>query len=225
MDNTAKVRLLAGRLAGLLPAAHYAAFGGAAALVTLTTESHAAPIQSPVANLAIPVTVAGVYLNIVTGATGAASTPGWDVNAWGTSSLRFWASNAAEASNGIVESGGNTPNLAPGTVVDGSSTFGRQSGEIVTAGAGHWNLNATNYIGFRFIDSSNNSVHYGWASVFVGATATDSARKFVEIWYESEANTAITVGDTGDPQVPEPTTAALLAAGAAGLLALRRRRQ
>lgn len=217
---------MVGQAAGFLPAAHYAVFGGIGAAMTLAPEASAAPIQSSISNLSIPVTTRGIYFNIITGQTGTSPIPGWDINPWGTSGLRIWANNASELSNGIVTLAGDIPNLAPGTIVDSSSSFGRSAAANFLPGSGQWVRNGLNYIGFRFTDEAS-ATRYGWASVFVGPSATDSSRKIVEVWYESEANTAIAVGDTGatSGEVPEPSTAALLAIGAAGVLALRRRRQ
>jgi len=87
-------------------------------------------------------------------------------------------------------------------------------------------VNATNYIGFRFLNESDGLLHYGWASVIVGAAFNTAGRNVGEIWYESDANTGILVGDTGAAAAtPEPSSVALLAMGAAGLLAARRRRK
>ena len=217
---------MVGQAAGFLPAAHYAVFGGIGAAMTLAPEASAAPIQSSISNLSIPVTTAGIYFNIITGQTRTNTFPGWDINAWSSGGLRFWANSLDEPFNGIVSLGGSTPNLAPGTIVDSSSSFGRTNGAIIGSGSLQWVLNGLNYIGFRFTDGAS-ATRYGWASVFVGPSFTDPSRKIVELWYESEANTAIAVGDTGatSGEVPEPSTTALLAIGAAGVLALRRRRQ
>ncbi|MBL8232571.1 MAG: PEP-CTERM sorting domain-containing protein [Bryobacterales bacterium] len=56
----------------------------------------------------------------------------------------------------------------------------------------------------------------------VGSAAT--IRTLVGVWYEDQAEVGITVGATSS-DIPEPSTAALLALGAAGLAALRARRR
>jgi len=89
----------------------------------------------------------------------------------------------------------------------------------VNPAAGVWSLNATNYFGFRFL-AADALTHYGWGSMIVGAAAT--TRSIGEIWYENTAGTGIAVGAC---TVAEPASIALLASGAAGLLALRRRRR
>lgn len=72
------------------------------------------------------------------------------------------------------------------------------------------------YIGLKFGTAPN--TRFGWIRVDID-NATSSF--FVKDWaYESEYNVGIRAG-----QVPEPTTLGLLAAGAAGVALLRRRKQ
>ena len=224
-QTAARVRRIIGRVAGFLPATHYAVFGSVGAVVALAPQANATPILSPAANVVIPVTTAGIYINVVTGVTNIApaSVIGWDMNPFSTTSLNWF--NPTSPAGGVYMRGtSTTPGNQPlGTLVDTFANYG--SGSSTFGGAAtQWQFNATNYIGFRFLNEADTLIHYGWASVLVGATAIDPVRSVQQIYYESQANTGITVGDTGSG-VPEPSTAALLAAGAMGLLALRRRRQ
>jgi hypothetical protein len=119
------------------------------------------------------------------------------------------------------ESTGAAGNLPLGTLVDASRSY--VIGAIaVTFGPnpGNWLLNATNYFGFQFL-AADSLTHYGWGSMIVGAAAT--TRSIGEIWYEDTTDTGIAVGARAS--VPEPASIALLAGGAVGLLALRRRRR
>jgi hypothetical protein len=83
------------------------------------------------------------------------------------------------------------------------------------------------YLGTRFVLGGN--THYGWIAVRLN---TDLLSGVVEGYaYEACADTAIATGATsggancGRPgDVPEPSSLALMAAGAAGLFALRRRK-
>lgn len=228
-NNTMKrLGRLVGGVAGFLPAAQFAALGGATAI--LAPVASATPVASPAANVNIPITTSGVYINVVTGGTSSApvGSPGWDLNAWGSGSLSIWANNSASPNDGVMTALGGSPilvgNLPAGTLVDGTGVFVRSVG-IATTGTGQFQLNATNYIGFRFLNESDGLLHFGWASVIVGPTFNTAGRNIGEIWYESDANTGILVGDTGAAATPEPSSVALLAMGAAGLLAARRRRQ
>ena len=69
----------------------------------------------------------------------------------------------------------------------------------------------TNYIGFKFHNASAGALNYGWAEVNIGSLD-------VVQWAYENTGAPIMVG-----AVPEPSALALLAAGAAGLLAYRRR--
>ena len=79
--KAARVRRLVGRVAGLLPAASYATLGGVGATVALAPEASAGPIQSTATNVTIPLTTAGVYINVVTGVSNfsPSSVPGSDL--------------------------------------------------------------------------------------------------------------------------------------------------
>ena len=228
-NNTLKrVGRLAGSVAGFLPAAQFAALGGATAI--LAPEASATPVASPATSVNIPITTSGVYINVVTGVTSTtpSGSPGWDLNPWGSSTLNTWANNPASPNDGVMTAPGGSAtlvgNLSAGTLVDGTGSFVR-TGAIATTGTGQFQTNATNYIGFRFLNESDGLIHFGWASVIVGAAFNTAGRNVGEIWYESAANTGILVGDTGAAATPEPSSVALLAMGAAGLLAARRRRQ
>src|SRR5690349_20813070 len=66
---------------------HIARCAAIAATVSLAPSStDAAIVWSGVVNVNIPSNVAGVYLNVITGATGssAGQVPGWTINPWGS---------------------------------------------------------------------------------------------------------------------------------------------
>ncbi|BBO86543.1 hypothetical protein DSCO28_71090 [Desulfosarcina ovata subsp. sediminis] len=99
------------------------------------------------------------------------------------------------------------------------------SGYLISAGRsfndyGYWTGlgGQSGYIGVEF---GVNNKYYGWIEVSINA-AGDTLT--LHSWaYEDEAGKAIAAGDTGSP-VPIPGSLALLASGAAGLAALRRRK-
>ena len=73
------------------------------------------------------------------------------------------------------------------------------------------------FVGVRFKRDDNN--HFGWIRVHI-----DRGALTIKDWaYESTPDAPIRAGE-GSPPVPEPSGLALLATGAAGILAWRRRR-
>ena len=85
--------------------------------------------------------------------------------------------------------------------------------------------NVPGFFGFKFNDGVNLSdFYYGWGSLTIDLLSPGQGFKITEAYYQSTPNTAIQVGDV--PQaVPEPSSMALLAAGAAGVAAWRARRK
>jgi hypothetical protein len=83
---------------------------------------------------------------------------------------------------------------------------------------GLWATSSHGYLGVSFTVSSQQ--YLGWAELQLD-NGTPSAT-LVSYAYNDEAGQAIAAGDTG---VPEPSSLTLFALGAAGVLALRRRRQ
>lgn len=149
-----------------------------AALVAL-----AACVASPAAmaafvcatpNIAIPNDISGVYLNLITGATGTsgAAVPGYDVNPYNNNAgLTFFL---PADGTGLV--GSPTPNppaggianpVPTGTVIGPASTYsgaGQVSGtNFQTAG--------TRYVGIRFRNEGTTLINYGWVEIVSGATA------------------------------------------------------
>jgi PEP-CTERM motif len=107
--------------------------------------------------------------------------------------------------------------IAPGTVID-SSTVGPTFFGSMAYGASNpnaeFNNSADAYLGLSFGTAPN--LRYGWIRVGIDNA---NASFVVKDWaYESTFNQGIVAA------APEPGTLGLLAAGAAGVLALRRRR-
>ena len=189
-----------------------------AGLFLAASQAHAVPVFSGPVSIAIPANIDGVYLNVLTGATGAsgASTTGWDVNLYGATSFSFF-STAAAFSTGYVGAGGSIARLtfSEGFSIGAASTFltGTQ-----TPSAATWNLNSSNnFVGFRFLNEGNGQVHYGFMQIALGAN-TFTGRSIVGYAFESVAGASITV-------LPEPGTYALMGLGMAGLLVAARRRK
>ena len=188
-----------------------------ASLSAAASIAHAAVIVVPT-NLAIPVTPAGLYINIFSGisSTTASGAPGWDINVGGMSSLNFVSPggynfvrlNSAPMSAGPSNVGGSytISNMMPlASWISG----GTSNGFITNSSA--------NFVGFQFV--SNDSLTYlGWMQFSIGASVTGSDRKIVSYAY----NTASTMTPGGSSiLVPAPGALALL--GLAGFASRRRR--
>jgi len=160
-----------------------------------------------VVNTPIPVTQAGLWINIETGATSTSSAgpAGWDFNIYtsgaytsgpaaGMANIIFYTGSTS--GSGFMRlpgtTGGTPPSHALGTTIApygsfgaGTATFGPQFGA--------WKLNADNYVGFKFI-AADGLVHFGWARIAVGSTS--QIRSLAEYAFESTPNACISVGAT-----------------------------
>ena len=121
-----------------------------------------------------------------------------------------------------VVAGSNPGNLALRTTVDASASFSTAGVNDTVFGPnpGEWKLNSPNYLGFSFI-AADAGTHYGWLRIDVSASNLD--RTIMEVGYSCVIGQSVTVGQA----VPEPSTLimGLLASGATGVIAWRRRRQ
>lgn len=204
----------------------YSAVVGAAVAVSPAPRADASIIYVSLAStpIAIPITTAGVYINVVTGVSGStpAAVPGWDLNPFGSISLSWFAANPTSSSGyvaGLGSSATLVDNLALGTLI-GSSTIFATNGQSESTGATAFNFNSdSNYVGFRCLTETG-TVCYGWVQIHLGATFTDPARSVIAYCYE-DSGLGIPVGF-----VPEPgtlSTLGMMALGALGLRLWRRR--
>jgi len=184
-----------------------------ASLVLLCLGRAEAAIVHRVVNLPIPVTQAGLWLNVETGAytTTATGPAGWDFNIY--TSGAYTSGPATGMANIVFYTGSTTgsgfmrlPGTVGGTppsheVATTIAPYGSYGSGWATFGAqfGAWKLSSDNYVGFKFI-AADGLVHFGWARVAVGAVSQD--RTLVEYAFESVPNTCISVGATaGAPPV------------------------
>lgn len=196
-------------------------FAGASAALVGTgmvggTSAHGALVNSGPVNLSVTNSNAlGLYLNMVTGATAGSGSalPGYDFNPWGPSFINFFSTtaNATPTNRGVVSdiTGNIALNLAPGTVISGTSLYNTGN----ASGATSFPAGTTGYVGVRLFNEGTAAVNYGYAHISVPATA--GPYTILDYAYEN-TGAAVTI-----PGVPEPTSLGLLAIGAVGLLKRR----
>jgi hypothetical protein len=203
--------------------ARVAAVVGGTALSLISSMSMAAIVDSGPVNLAIPATVDGIYLNVVTNvsATVAPFPAGWDLNPYVTGGfLTFFSSSAAGNNNQIV--GAAAPAgatlLAAGAVVGPASTYAAAG--VVTAPAFRV-ASTTSFVGFRFTNEATSTLNYGYAQLTT--SAPNGSPAIITRYVYENTGAAITIAGGGPTNTAptlayNPTTAAgvTLPAGAAG---------
>lgn len=188
-----------------------------AAAGVASTDADAQIVHWENANISIPSTQDGAYINVETRTVGSAgaAVAGWDINPYGATSLTWFNATGTGMMRFPGVTAGSAGSLNLGTVVGATGSFG--SGAVtVGSAAGNWRVNDSNYFGFRFV-GADGGTKYGWGRFVIGSTIGAAGRVIAEIAYQSTSGTSIQVGE-----VPAPGALALL--GAAGLLGGRRRR-
>jgi len=164
----------------------------------------------------VPYNIDGLYLNLVTGATGTAGFAGYDVNPYfsgsatpATALFRL----LTPSTGGTVATGTVATALAAGSLISSASTF---TSGVVNANSA---TSGINFFGIRFVNESTGITNYGYLTV--QQMANPPVAGSVQILSYSYDNTGagITVA-----AVPEPSTALMLLGGMLAVGALRRRR-
>lgn len=209
-----------------------AAAATAAVVAGHADQSQAAIIYSGAQNLALGYGSTGqLYINLETKAvaSGRNPVPGWDVNPFVNSPNFFIytpVKNELVRAASAPANSGDIAKLTAGTTTSSSSNFVNYTGGFMNNNSvGDWTGAGTGYVGFKISHAGINSGNpvFGWMQVSKAASGTptsDPTGITIIDWAYEDTGAAIAAGATG---VPEPTSLALLAAGAMGLLVRRSR--
>jgi hypothetical protein len=104
-----------------------------------------------------------------------------------------------------------------------STTSGSLTNTTTSYTSGNFLPASPGYLGLRFDPNGGSDWLYAW--VHIDDVAEDFSTFHVDGWAYEDSGGAIQAGDEGTASVPEPSALALLATGAAGVLATRRRRK
>ncbi len=150
----------------------FAASGAVLSLVCLPAV--AAVVDSGAVNIPIPDNIDGVYLNLVTGASGVTSgaAPGWDINPYSalTNNFNLWSATSTtwlNTSGNIATASGYL--LAPGTSVGSGGSFFRPGGAPNLGPAVTLNSDQ-NLFGVQFANENSSATNYGWVQIQFGAS-------------------------------------------------------
>lgn len=169
----------------------------AVSLFALASSAKGAVVCHPSPPIPVPVTTAGVYINLVTGvsATTPAGAVGWDINPWGASSINFWFNNGANPSpGGATLTAGVIDVFSSGASIGPANTY---SGTTPSAGnmAGWRAPNSGKYLGVRLYNEGTAAINYGWMQIDTVAPATGLPAT-VQSWCYENTGVAITAGTT-----------------------------
>ncbi len=192
-----------------------AALAGTAATAT-NANATVITVNTPIV---IPQTTSGIYLNLLTGASGTSgsSVTGWDFNPYLSNSgtqLGFYWPSSTTSSGGVATaiSAGVYLDLAPGTVVGSGSVFTRAINNTAS-----FRTSGTHILGFRFLNETTGVVDFGYMSITT--TGTTGFPATINGWSYDDSGASITVS-----AVPEPASGLMLSLGALALGAVQLRR-
>lgn len=120
------------------------------------------------ADLAIPATTEGLYINLLTGvsAPSEGGAPGFDFNPYAAASttpadqLRFYWGQASTGNGGVVTSADSYAVLAPGATIGPEQPYSRAG---ITGDVSAWQAGiAHGFLGVRFRNEQSGQLNYGW---------------------------------------------------------------
>ena len=147
--------------------------------------------------LAVPQNTVGIYLDLVTGATGTATPPaGWDFNPYEQSAangLTFWFNNDT-TNKGAVSNGTAYSVLPAGATVGPAQTYLSTN---VAAAMAPWRVaNTGQYLGIRVFNEGTATLNYGWVQLDTSTTASPGYPATINGFCFQNDGTAITTGAT-----------------------------
>lgn len=160
----------------------------------------------------IPNSFDGLYLNVVSGILSTAATPpaGWDINPYNNGTGLGFFAPATPAGQGTLASGPTALALLGGETIGPASLY--QPDQALGT---NFQITATQYAGFRFLNESTGQTNYGWLQLRTtgGGASPGFPASLLAYAYEN-TGAPLTAG-----QIPEPSSAGLLASGLFALLA------
>lgn len=156
----------------------------------------AAVICAPAANLPVPSTTEGLYVNLVTGVSGQTegSVPGFDVDLYASANsvpsdqLKFYWGSAANGGAGVVSAGDSYAVLGAGQAIGPDSLFSRAA---FTGDTSAWQAGTSGYLGMRFLNESAGIVNYGW--ILLSTSAPLGFPATIGGWCYETSGAAITI--------------------------------
>jgi len=149
----------------------------------------------PNAELNVPATTEGLYVNVVTGVFGQteASVPGFDIDIYASANstpsdqLKFYWGSAANNGAGVATVGDTYALLGSGAVIGESSLFTRAA---FTGDTSAWQAGVYGYLGMRFRLEPGTDIRYGW--VLLSTTAPLGFPATIHGWCYEDSGAAIT---------------------------------
>jgi hypothetical protein len=167
-------------------------------LIVSVVPAQAAVICSPMANLGVPATTEGLYVNFVTGVSGVSegAVPGFDFDPYAAAStnpggqLKFYWGPESNGGAGVVSSGVSYALLGPNVSIGPGSVFTRAG---FTGDTSAWLAGASGYLGVRFLSETPGIIVYGWLAL--STTAPLGFPATIEGWCYEDSGAAIVTPD------------------------------